>query len=108
MNEVHISGWLTGKPVAIGEKEYKGVRFSIRAVNKYWSKDGEITEKSNIVNCVVFHCPKKLEAILLKGDKVWIEGAGGRLATSSYIKDGQKKFATNVAFDASDITAMER
>ena len=107
MNEVQLSGWLYGKPSLIGEGKGRGIRFSLRAVNKY-RKDKDMVETSTSLQCVCFNCPEKLEELMLSGKKLWVEGASGRLVSSSYETPEGRKFSMNVVYDAAALSVMER
>jgi single-strand DNA-binding protein len=78
----------SGEPVA---------SFSIACTETWKDKNGEKVEKTEWVNVVAF---RKLAEIcaqhLKKGAKIYVEG---KLSTSSYEKNGEKRYSTKVIID---------
>ena len=88
MNSVILIGRLTADPEG---KEDSYARFTL-AVDRKFKKEGE--QEADFISCVAF---KKRGDFVLKylkkGTKIAIEGS---LQTSSYEKDGQKRYSTDV------------
>jgi single-strand DNA-binding protein len=95
MNRVSLLGNLGADP------ELKPVQngnhvLSLRvATNESWTdKEGVKQEKTEWHRVKVFgRAAEVLHTMLRKGSPVWVDG---RLSTSSYEKDGQKKYSTEV------------
>ena len=92
MNKVILSGELA-RDVAVRTTKTGKVlsSFAIKADSTY-EKNGETLTSYNYVNCVYWgEAP-----VNLAGDAISVEG---RLYTSSYEKDGQKRYVTQVVVD---------
>ena len=64
------------------------------ACNESWVKDGEKQDKTEWVSCVLWgKRGQALAQYLTKGKTIYAEG---RLQTSSYEKDGEKRYRTEV------------
>ena len=90
MNQVTLLGNLGADP------ELRGgvLKLRLACTDSYLDKNRDRQEKTEWVNVVVFG--KQAEALagfLTKGRAVFVSG---RLQTSSYEKDGQKRYATEV------------
>ena len=82
------------------------MKFRMACADKYKSRSGEWLERTEWVRCVMFgKRAEKLAAMLGKGSKVYVEGS---LRTSSWEKDGQKHYSTEVHVDQLFLASAKR
>ena len=97
MNRVTLSGYLTKNPEVRYTQSGKAyAKVSIGVTNFFKKNDGGKYE-SDFFNLIV--CDKKAELLgryTQKGSKIFVEG---RLQTSSYEKNGEKKFSIDVVVE---------
>ena len=89
INHVALVGNISNEPELKGS-ESKALRFNI-AIDEYAGKD---SKRTNFLNCVIFG--KRAEAlsnILKKGMQIAIDGS---LRSSTYEKDGAKRYSVDV------------
>lgn len=92
INIVSVCGNVANEPQLMG-KESNALRFAI-AVNEYVG-DGE--ERANFFDCVVFgKRAKSLYKIIDKGMQLSIAGS---LRSSSYEKDGERRYSVEIVCD---------
>jgi single-strand DNA-binding protein len=104
INRVFVAGNLTRDPeLRFGQSGADSaiLKFSVAANESYFDKrSNERKERCEFVNCVVFgKRAEALQKILTKGSFVVIQGS---MRTSSYEKDGIKRYSTDVI--VSDVT----
>lgn len=96
MNKIILIGRLTKDPqlsfVAGSGKAI--VKFTL-AVERAYQKDGK--KEADFINCTAFD--KRAEAIANYVQKGHLFGIAGRLQISSYDKDGERKYSTDVIVD---------
>ena len=99
MNKVICSGRLTDNAFANGERK-EALKFRIAAKYGYDTKENK--ERIEFVPCVLFSAPEdKLSSFLVKeGKGVFVEFEG-RVASSTFEKDGETKYSTEVIVDNS-------
>ncbi len=70
------------------------LKLNVACTNSYLDKSNTRQEQTEWVRCTVFgKRAEGLAKILNKGDRIYFEG---RLQTSSYEKDGEKRYSTEV------------
>ena len=95
MNRVFLLGRLTRDPDADTTQSGKRKARMTIAVDRPKAKDG--TQKADFINLVAWERTAEFaEQYLSKGQRILVEG---RIQTSSYEKDGEKKYATDVNVD---------
>jgi single-strand DNA-binding protein len=68
------------------------------AVSEKWKKDGQSQERTEWLNLVFFgKLAEIVQQYVTKGSKIYIEG---KLRTSSWEKDGQKHYRTDIVCDS--------
>jgi single-strand DNA-binding protein len=94
LNKVLLIGNVGKQPeVRVTQKGTNMVKFSVATSEKY-KKDGQyqtITEWHNII--VYGKLCEFVAQYVGKGSKIWLEG---KINTTSYDKDGQRKYVTNI------------
>jgi single-strand DNA-binding protein len=95
MNKVIILGNMTRKAelrtIPSGNKV---ANFSIAVSEKYKDKQGQWVDKAEFVNCVAWgRTAEVIDQYLDKGSKILVEG---KLQTSTWDKDGEKRYKTEV------------
>ena len=95
MNKVIILGNMTRKAelrtIPSGNKV---ANFSIAVSERYKDKQGQQQEKSEYINCVAWNRTAEIiEQYMKKGSKILVEG---KLQTSTWDKDGEKRYKTEV------------
>jgi single-strand DNA-binding protein len=95
INNVTVGGNLTRDSELRGGGASPVLKFSIAANESYKDKvSGEWKERAEFVNCVIFgKRAEGLAGILKKGATVTVQG---KLKTSSYEKNGEKRYSTDV------------
>ncbi len=89
VNKVILVGQLGNDP----EQKGSAVKISV-ATSEQWVKDGEKQQRTEWHRVVFFGKLGEIAAqYLTKGSQVYIEGS---LRTSSYDKDGQKHYSTDI------------
>jgi single-stranded DNA-binding protein len=97
MNTCALSGRLTRNAVVAG-KETKAMSFTLACKHGYDSKTKE--ERVEFVPCVLFQPSDAIAARLSDSGKgVFIE-LKGRVATSNYESDGERRFKTEVIVES--------
>jgi single-strand DNA-binding protein len=82
------------------------LKFRMACTAKYKGNDGVWQERTEWVRCVLFG--KRAEGLapyLSKGNKIYVEGS---LRTSSWEKEGQKHYSTEVMVDRVILTSPKR
>jgi single-strand DNA-binding protein len=98
VNKVILLGNLGKDPVLRRTENGVAVAtFSLATSERYKDKDGNLQEKTEWHNIVLWRgLAEVAEKYLHKGDKVYIEG---KLTTRSYEQDGIKRYVTEVVAD---------
>lgn len=95
LNKVFLIGNLTKNPELKALPSGVNIAKFTIATNRSWKdKDGQKKEEVQFINCVAFG--KQAELIsqyMSKGSQMYVEG---RISTSTYEKDGEKKYFTEV------------
>ncbi|MBU3193488.1 single-stranded DNA-binding protein [Clostridium algidicarnis] len=96
MNKVILIGRLTKDPQLnfIPGSGKAIVKFTL-AVERSYQKDGK--KEADFINCTAFD--KRAEAIANYVQKGHLFGISGRLQISSYDKDGERKYSTDIIVD---------
>lgn len=99
MNNVNLTGRLTQNAVCFG-KNKETLKFSLACRSGY----DPATKKPRVdfVPCVFFNASDKLRALLMDSGKGKPVELRGRISTSSFESNGERKFATEVLVDARD------
>ena len=103
MNKVILLGRLTDEPTNYSKDDKYMAKFTI-AVDRRFKTEGQ--PSADFISCVVFG--KTAEFILKyfhKGLKIAIEG---RLQTGSYVKDGVKRYTTDVVIETAEFAESKR
>lgn len=103
MNKVILLGRLTDEPTNYSKDDKYMAKFTI-AVDRRFKTEGQ--PSADFISCVAFG--KTAEFILKyfhKGMKIAIEG---RLQTGSYVKDGVKRYTTDVIIEAAEFAESKR
>ena len=103
MNKVILLGRLTDEPTNYSKDDKYMAKFTI-AVDRKYKTEGQAS--ADFISCVVFG--KTAEFILKyfhKGMKIAIEG---RLQTGSYVKDGVKRYTTDVIIEAAEFAESKK
>ena len=95
MNRVILMGNITRKPEIRKTPSGASVcNFSIAVSEKYKDKQGQWVDKAEFINCVAWNrTAEVIEQYLDKGSKILVEG---KMSTSSYDKNGEKRYKTEV------------
>lgn len=103
MNKVILLGRLTDEPTNYSKDDKYMAKFTI-AVDRKYKTEGQAS--ADFISCVVFG--KTAEFILKyfhKGMKIAIEG---RIQTGSYVKDGVKRYTTDVIVEAAEFAESKK
>jgi len=92
MNNVSLAGRMTRDCELKYTQDGKAIGNFTIAINKRYKKD-----EANFINCVAFGKTAELVAEYVK--KGHLLGVAGSIETSSWEKDGQKHYRTEVAVD---------
>lgn len=92
MNNVSLAGRMTRDCELKYTQDGKAIGIFTIAINKRYKKD-----EANFINCVAFGKAAELIAEYVK--KGHLLGVTGSIETSSWEKDGQKHYKTEVAVD---------
>ncbi len=107
LNEVRIIGNLTRDPEMRALPSGSSVASFAVATNRVWKdQSGQKQEEVEYHNCVAFGKTAELIAQYVhKGDQIMIQG---RLKTSSWEKDGVKKYKTEIICETMQFGAKRR
>lgn len=99
MNTVILTGRLTQNAVCFGQQQ-ETLKFSLACRSGY----DPTTQKQRVdfVPCVFFKASPKLRELLVTSGKGKPVELRGRISTSSFESNGERKFATEVLIDARD------
>ena len=97
MNNVSITGRLVRNAIVNGSGDKKAMKFTIAAPSGYDAKNKK--ERTEFAPCVYFNPSEKLQELLLREGKGKLVEVQGNIATSSYEKDGNRIWATEVRVD---------
>lgn len=104
MNVCILSGELARNAVIYGNQD-KVMAFTV--VTKYGFNATENKERVAFVPCVMFNPPLDLVKTLSeKGKGIWLEFEG-RVSSSSYEADGERKFKTEVVVKNGTLTMQK-
>ncbi len=103
MNTVVVSGRLARNAVVFGAKG-ETLKFSIACKSGF----DKATQESRVefVPCVMFKTSEKLQQLLVAEGKGKPVELRGRIATSSYEKNGETRYATEVIADLRDFQLL--
>lgn len=94
MNSVYLIGNLTRDPNVTSTRSGKTlVRMTVACSESYRGRDGEMKEKTQFVPVTCWPPCSEIAQSFTKGDRILVMG---RFTTSSYEKDGQKRYYSEV------------
>lgn len=97
MNETFLLGNLARDPIVSTTKSGKTlVRMTVACSERYSGKDGQTKEVTQFVPVTCWPPCSEFAQSLAKGDRVIVHG---RFNTSSYEKDGQRRYYSEVTAD---------
>ncbi len=96
MNTAVISGRLAKNAVTFG-KEQETLKFTVACQSGYDSEAKQA--KVEFIPCVLFRAPEKLRALLVREGKGKPVEFRGRVITSSYDKNGETRYVTEIVAD---------
>jgi|GEM_PF-2677697 len=97
MNHVSITGRLVRNAIINGSGEKRAMKFTIAAPSGYDAKNKN--ERTEFAPCVYFNPSEKLQKLMMSEGKGKLVEVQGNIMTSSYEKDGQRVWATEVRVD---------
>lgn len=97
MNRVYLQGNLTRDPNTMSTRNGKTlVRMTVACSERYSGKDSQMREVTQFVPVTCWPPCSEFAQSLTKGDRVIVHG---RFNMSSYEKDGQKRYYSEVTAD---------
>ncbi len=103
MNVVIVSGRLAANAVVFGNNQ-ETLKFSVACKSGYDSAAQQ--PRVEFIPCVMFRAPEKLRSLLAsegKGKPVELQG---RIATSSFDKNGETRYSTEVIADLKEFQLL--